>query len=53
MEKKDDLKIKYDSIAIAVKYAFGSEGEVPKVVASGAVCSLKKSLNWHKKTMFR
>lgn len=42
MEKKDDLKIKYDSIAIAVKYAFGSEGEVPKVVASGRGLLAKK-----------
>jgi flagellar biosynthesis protein len=32
---KKEIQIKYDDIAVAIKYNFGAEGEVPKVVASG------------------
>lgn len=37
MAEKNDkqVNIKYDDVAVAVKYAFGVKGEVPKVVASG------------------
>lgn len=35
-------KQKFDEIAVAVKYAFGKEGEVPKVVASGRGLIAKK-----------
>ncbi len=34
-KEKKQLNIKYDDIAVAIKYAFGKQGEVPKVVASG------------------
>ncbi|MEW6710956.1 MAG: EscU/YscU/HrcU family type III secretion system export apparatus switch protein [Candidatus Riflebacteria bacterium] len=30
-----EKKIKYDDVAVAIKYLFGQEGEVPRVVASG------------------
>ncbi len=32
MAKKN---VKYDDVAVAIKYAFGQAGEAPKVVASG------------------
>jgi flagellar biosynthesis protein len=32
-EKKQ--KVRYEDVAVAIKYAFGVEGEVPKVLASG------------------
>ncbi len=35
MKNKKNIEIKYDDIAVAVKYNFGAEGEVPTVVASG------------------
>lgn len=28
-------KVKFDDVAVAIKYLFGKEGEVPKIVASG------------------
>lgn len=40
--KENSKKIKYDDIAVAIKYAFGKEGEVPKVVASGRGLVAKK-----------
>ena len=39
---KKQLNIKYDDIAVAIKYAFGKQGEVPKVVASGRGLQAKK-----------
>lgn len=39
---KKQLNIKYDDIAVAIKYAFGKQGEVPKVVASGRGLMAKK-----------
>ena len=35
-------KVSYDDVAVAVKYAFGVKGEVPKVVASGRGLMAKK-----------
>ena len=35
MPEKKKVEIKYDDIAVAIKYIFGKEGEVPKIVASG------------------
>ncbi|MDD2999303.1 MAG: EscU/YscU/HrcU family type III secretion system export apparatus switch protein, partial [Candidatus Riflebacteria bacterium] len=35
MAEKKQLNIKYDDVAVAIKYAFGAEGEVPQIVASG------------------
>lgn len=35
MNVEKDKKIHYEDIAVAIKYLFGHEGEVPKVVASG------------------
>lgn len=32
-EKKS--KIRFDDVAVAIKYLFGQDGEVPKVIASG------------------
>ncbi len=44
MAEKEDKKTKvnYDDVAVAVKYAFGVKGEVPKVVASGRGLIAKK-----------
>jgi len=28
-------KVKFDNVAVAIKYAFGADGEAPKIVASG------------------
>lgn len=41
-KEKKQLNIKYDDIAVAIKYAFGKQGEVPKVVASGRGLMAKK-----------
>lgn len=35
MESKKNIKIKYEDVAVAIKYAFGSAGETPQIVASG------------------
>ncbi|GAB4270487.1 MAG: EscU/YscU/HrcU family type III secretion system export apparatus switch protein [Candidatus Rifleibacteriota bacterium] len=35
MDKVSEKKIRYEDLAVAIKYIFGREGEVPKVVASG------------------
>ncbi len=35
MAEEKKVNIKYDDIAVAIKYAFGEAGEVPTVVASG------------------
>lgn len=35
MAENKKVEFKYDDIAVAIKYAFGEQGEVPKVVASG------------------
>ncbi|MBU1108670.1 MAG: EscU/YscU/HrcU family type III secretion system export apparatus switch protein [Candidatus Riflebacteria bacterium] len=35
MTAKKRLDIKYDDVAVAIKYAFGAAGEAPKIVASG------------------
>lgn len=35
MTDKKRLDIKYDDVAVAIKYAFGEAGEAPKIVASG------------------
>jgi len=35
MAEKKRVDIKYDDVAVAIKYAFGEAGEAPKIVASG------------------
>jgi flagellar biosynthesis protein len=35
MTNKKEKKIKYDELAVAIKYIFGQDGEVPKIIASG------------------
>lgn len=35
MAEKKKINISYDDVAVAIKYAFGKEGEAPQVVASG------------------
>ncbi|MDN5279757.1 MAG: flagellar biosynthesis protein [Clostridiales bacterium] len=35
MSGKKKPEIKYDDVAVAIKYAFGQEGEVPQIIASG------------------
>lgn len=35
MADKKRLDIKYDDVAVAIKYVFGEAGETPKIVASG------------------
>ena len=32
---KEQEKISFEDIAVAIRYVFGQEGEVPKIVASG------------------
>jgi type III secretion system FlhB-like substrate exporter len=44
-EEKKEVKIKYDDVAVAIKYAFGVKGEVPKVVASGRGLLAKKIID--------
>lgn len=34
-KNKNKIEVRYEDIAVAIKYVFGKEGEVPKVVASG------------------
>ena len=41
-KKNDGNRIKFDEIAVAIKYAFGKQGEVPKIVASGRGLLAKK-----------
>ena len=48
-EEKKEVKIKYDDVAVAIKYAFGVKGEVPKVVASGRGLLAKKIIDIDKK----
>lgn len=35
MAEKKPIKIKFDDVAVAIKYAFGTAGETPQIVASG------------------
>ena len=35
MTEKKQVEVKYEDLAVAIKYAFGASGEAPKVVASG------------------
>lgn len=35
MKAKKKLQVRYDDVAVALKYIFGKQGEVPKIVASG------------------
>lgn len=35
MKQKKKRELSYDDVAVAIKYLFGKEGEVPKIVASG------------------
>ena len=35
MTNQKEKKIKYDELAVAIKYIFGQDGEVPKIIASG------------------
>lgn len=35
MADKKKINIKYDDVAVAIKYAFGGSGETPQIVASG------------------
>ena len=44
-EEKNKTQVKYDDVAVAIKYAFGKKGEVPKVVASGRGLMAKKIID--------
>ena len=44
-DEKNKTQIKYDDVAVAIKYAFGKKGEVPKVVASGRGLMAKKIID--------
>ena len=45
MGEKKKIKVKYDDLAVAIKYLFGEDGEVPKVVASGRGILAKQILD--------
>jgi len=42
MAEKKRVDIKYDDVAVAIKYAFGEAGEAPTIVASGRGWLAKK-----------
>lgn len=35
MAEKKKVQIKFDDVAVAIKYVFGKDGEIPRIVASG------------------
>lgn len=39
---KKEINVKYEDVAVAIKYIFGAKGEVPKIVASGRGLIAKK-----------
>ncbi len=41
---KKEVKVNYNSVAVAIKYAFGKSGEVPKVIATGRGLLARKIL---------